>query len=80
MFEGEFLHAESASNPPPAASVLTVLGWLQMLYGFHEGKTAYTALMDAAKAAADYDGLGGVPGILFNDDGGEFVSLDDSKA
>lgn len=77
MFENEFLHDESVENPPPPASILTVLGWFQMLYGFQEGQAMYTALMNTAKAAAVYDDLGGRPGILFNDDGGEFVSLDD---
>lgn len=79
MFENEFLReeSESLSSAMPESAVLTVLGFFQNLYGMKAGFDAYERLRSAAVAFAAYDNMGGKPGILFNDDGGEFVSLDD---
>lgn len=77
MFEDEFLRDEADSGTAPASLSFTVLGWLEVEFGPRRGKDIYERLRQTAEAACVYQGLGGKPGILFNNDGGEFVSLDD---
>lgn len=77
MFEDAFLQEEADNNPPPIGCIFTVRAWLQITFGAQNGQDIYDRLKDAAIASADYNGLGGRPGIVFDDNGGEFVSLDD---
>ena len=56
----------------PYDDYLTVKGFLEIHFG-DTGKQIYASLLRrATKAARD---IGGLPGIVFNDDGGEFVSF-----
>lgn len=77
MFEGEFLREEDESGVAPAALSFSLLGWLQIEFGPRRGKDIYERMRQAAETACVYQGMGGKPGILFNNNGGEFVSLDD---
>lgn len=77
MFEGEFLREEVEGGTAPAELAFSVLGWLKIEFGPRRGKDIYERLRQTAEAACVYQGIGGKPGILFNNDGGEFVSLDD---
>lgn len=76
MFEAEELKAEADRRIVPTSSIYTVEHWLVLLLGPSDGKEVYAKLYAAAKAHVDYEGLDGLPGIVFNDDGGRFVSLD----
>ena len=64
-------------NPPQLdesqASALSVYGLLVTHCGHARGKAAYDALRaNADKAAKQH---GGIPGILFDEDGGRFVAV-----
>lgn len=77
MFEEEFLEEEAANNPPPMSAILNVRGWLMVTFGAEIGNDIYEQLQHAAETSTSYRDMGGLPGIVFTDDGGEFVSLDD---
>jgi hypothetical protein len=77
MFEGEFLREEDECGNAPAELAFSLLGWLKIEFGPRVGKDIYERLRQAAETACVYQGIGGKPGILFNNDGGAFVSLDD---
>lgn len=51
----------------------TVKGLLMLKFGQIKGRAIYRELARIAQKAADE--AGGVPGLIFNDDGGEFVSF-----
>jgi hypothetical protein len=55
---------------------LSVHGLLCLKYGDKRGNAIYQLLAKFAKKAAAESG--GDPGLLFNDDGGEFVSFHDN--
>lgn len=77
MFEDEFLREEADTVTPPHSAIFTVKGWLQLALGTQLGQDLYVRLNEAAQAAAAFNGLDGKPGIVFDDQGGEFVSLAD---
>lgn len=56
---------------------LTVKGLLCTHYGLEHGEEIYELLSRSAKEIADM--TGGSPGIIFNQDGGEFVGLEIKK-
>jgi hypothetical protein len=80
MFEEQELKAEADRRIVPTSSIYTAEHWLVLLLGPSDGKEVYGKLYAAAKAHVDYEGLDGLPGIVFNDDGGRFVSLDAQTA
>lgn len=57
---------------------LTVEALLCIKYGDRRGAAIYKLLKKYASRAADAAGDGGEPGLLFTEDGGEFVSFCDS--
>lgn len=59
----------------PFDRYLTVRGLLCTHYGMEHGDEIYELLLRTASAAAAESGEGMKPGVLFNDDGGEFVGL-----
>lgn len=58
----------------PFDSYLTVKGLLCTHYGLEHGDEIYELLKRSASEIAD--ATKGKPGIVFNDDGGEFVGLE----
>jgi hypothetical protein len=60
----------------PYEAYLSVRGLLCMRFGKEHGDEIYALLMRAAKAAADDIDAETIPGIVFNDDGGEFVGFE----
>lgn len=74
---GGNIEDDSDVNPPQLsdseASALSVYGLLVAHCGHARGKAAYEALLrNAVKATKQH---GGVPGILFDEDGGRFVAV-----
>jgi hypothetical protein len=74
-----FLFADFSDNDDdgyveqPYDEYLTVQAFLEMHFGEHTGRNVYNALLRMArKATTD---VGGSPGLIFNDEGGEFVSF-----
>lgn len=65
---------DSYKEPEPFHKLLTVRGFLEMHFGAR-GRAVYAALEKTAAQAVDTVGDGGQPGIVFSDDGGEFVSF-----
>jgi len=61
----------------PYDEYLTVRGLLQTHYGLEHGDEIYELLRRTAQRAAKNVGRGAKPGLIFNDDGGEFVGLAD---
>jgi len=59
----------------PYDRYLTVMGLLCTHYGLEHGQEIYELLKRTALEASLETGGGMQPGILFNDDGGEFVGL-----
>lgn len=57
----------------PFDPYLTVLGLLKTHYGLEHGEEIYDLLLRTARGAA---GKGQVPGIVFGEEGGEFVGVD----
>jgi hypothetical protein len=57
---------------------LTVEALLCLKFGDRRGASIYKLLRKYATRAAEEAGGGGEPGLLFNDDGGEFVNFRDS--
>lgn len=55
---------------------LTVRALLGMHFGERIGDDIYNLMQRVSKKIASE--MGGTPGIIFNDDGGEFVSFDES--
>jgi hypothetical protein len=67
---------ESVSFPYDA--YLTVRGLLQTHYGLEHGDEIYELLMRTALGAAESTGrVAAQPGLIFNEEGGEFVGLTD---
>lgn len=69
----EDLGLESESFP--FDPYLTVRGLLQTHYGLEHGEEIYELLRRSASSASESVGDGSSPGILFDEDGGEFVGL-----
>ena len=65
------------SESLPFDGYLTVLGLLQTHYGLEHGEEIYELLRRTAQGAADSTGLEVEPGLVFNQDGGEFVGMSD---
>ena len=61
----------------PYDPYLTVKGLLKTHYGLEHGEEIYELLRRTAQAAADSTGRVAEPGLVFNDDGGEFVGMAD---
>lgn len=57
----------------PFDPYLTVKGLLQTHYGLEHGEEIYELLIRTASGAA---GDGQTPGIVFDEDGGEFVGVE----
>jgi hypothetical protein len=70
----EDIGLESASFP--FDKYLTVLGLLKTHYGVEHGEEIYELLKRSAQNAAEETGVPCSPGIIFDDDGGEFVGLE----
>lgn len=67
------LRLESESFPYD--NYLTVRGLLRTHYGLEHGDEIYELLLRTAKDASVASGNATLPGILFSEDGGEFVGL-----
>lgn len=67
----------------PFDRYLTVRGVLCTHYGLEHGAEIYDLLLQSAKEAAEEaeiaTGQPAVPGILFDDEGGEFVGIESPK-
>lgn len=61
----------------PYDPYLTCRGLLQTHYGLEHGEEIYELLKRTAQAAADSTGREVQPGLVFNDEGGEFVGMAD---
>lgn len=74
-FDFDSYDSEEPVDPLPEAveKHTTVRGLLMLKYGPTKGRAIYYDLERIAQKAADE--AGGVPGLIFNDDGGEFVSF-----
>ena len=59
----------------PYDEYLTVKAFLEMHFGTETGAAVYRQLNRMAQRAAS--DVGGLPGLIFNNDGGEFVSFSD---
>jgi|APCry1669188879_1035177.scaffolds.fasta_scaffold00762_7 hypothetical protein len=73
LFSFDDYDDEAAETPLPYDEYLTVKAFLEMHFGDHTGGQVYNALLRMAKNAAAESG--GCPGLIFNDEGGEFVSF-----
>lgn len=60
----------------PYEAYLTVRGLLCMRFGKEHGDEIYALLRRAAQSASDDIGVENTPGIIFNDEGGEFVGFE----
>lgn len=67
---------ESAEQLYSFEDYLTVRALLGMHFGERVGDDIYNLMQRVSKKIAAE--MGGMPGIIFNDDGGEFVSFDES--
>ena len=65
---------EFDETPLPYDEYLTVKAFLEMHCGRETGGKIYDGLRRMAERAAE---AGTVPGIVFNDEGGEFVSFEE---
>jgi hypothetical protein len=63
----------------PYDKYLTVRGVLCTHYGLEHGAEIYDLLLRSASEAAEATGQPAVPGILFDDEGGEFVGIESPK-
>jgi len=73
----EELEFEGSGDSLPFDTYMTVRGLLCTHFGEQHGDEVYELLRRTAKAsAANIDGVPVVPGILFNEDGGEFVGFE----
>lgn len=59
---------------------LTVKALLCLKYGDKHGKSIYRLLNKYARRAVKAAGMEGEPGILFDGEGGEFVSFNDNAS
>jgi hypothetical protein len=66
---------EFESESFPFDKYLTVKGLLCTHYGIEHGEEIYELLFRTAKEASEDAGDGLQSGIMFNEDGGEFVGL-----
>jgi hypothetical protein len=60
----------------PYEAYLSVRGLLCLRFGKEHGDEVYALLQRAAQGAADEIDAPTTPGIIFNDDGGEFVGFE----
>lgn len=77
---GDDLFGSDESDSQPYDTYMTVLGLLQTHYGRERGNEIFALLERTAKAATKDMKYPATPGILFNDDGGEFVGFDVNDA
>jgi hypothetical protein len=70
------MNDELESESLPFDKYMTVLGLLKSHYGIEHGMEIYELLKRTAEETADSIEIPTQPGILFNDDGGEFVGLE----
>jgi len=68
------LNLESESLP--FDKYMTVLGLLKTHYGLEHGEEIYELLKRTAQETVESTDVPAQPGILFNDEGGEFVGLE----
>ncbi|NBT58223.1 hypothetical protein EBT16_05515 [bacterium] len=68
---------ESVSFPYDA--YLTVRGLLQTHYGLEHGDEIYELLKRTAQGAAESTGRVAQPGLVFSEEGGEFVGMTDES-
>jgi len=73
---GDDLFNSDESESQPYDKYMTVLGLLQTHYGRERGNEIFALLERTAKAATKDMRYPSTPGILFNEDGGEFVGFD----
>jgi hypothetical protein len=59
----------------PYDPYLTVKGLLKTHYGLEHGEEIYELLRRTARGAAESTGRDVRPGLVFNEDGGEFVGI-----
>lgn len=75
--DDESLEFENGSESFEFDTYLTVRGVLRAHYGKERGDDIYNLLRRTAeKTAQSIDDIEVAPGILFNDDGGEFVGFE----
>jgi hypothetical protein len=75
--DDESLEFESGSESFEFDSYLTVRGLLRAHYGKDRGDDIYNLLKRTAEKTSDaISDIAVAPGILFNDDGGEFVGFE----
>lgn len=72
--EEDDLGLESESFP--FDNYLNVRGLLRTHYGLEHGDEVYELLRRTATKAAEQAGGGFLPGIIFDEDGGEFVGVE----
>lgn len=75
IFSFSDYNSEFNTEEQPYDDYLTVKAFLEMHFGKNTGREVYRQLERRARKAADE--VGGLPGIVFNDDGGEFVSFNE---
>lgn len=66
----------TAEGLEPYEAYLTVRGLLCVRFGKEHGDEIYALLRRAAQSAADDIPAKTTPGIIFNDEGGEFVGFE----
>ena len=64
------------STSLPFDKYLTVLGLLKTHYGLEHGEEIYELLKRTAEEISESTEMSTQPGILFNNDGGEFVGVE----
>lgn len=73
-FDDEF--GQNQSESEPYDTYMTVRGLLATHFGTEHGDEIYELLLRTAKASTDNIDAETVPGILFTDEGGEFVGFE----
>lgn len=69
-------YAPTADGLEPYEAYLTVRGLLCVRFGKEHGDEIYSLLRRAARSAADDIPAKTTPGIIFNEEGGEFVGFE----
>lgn len=78
IFSFSDYNSEFNGESQPYDDYLTVKAFLEMHFGKNTGREIYKQLENRArKSAAE---AGGLPGLIFNDEGGEFVSFSEDGA
>ena len=73
IFSFSDYNPDAGDEELPYDEYLTVKACLEMHFGRHTGGEVYKQLYRMATRATE--GVGGLAGLVFNDDGGEFVSF-----